>query len=71
MLNRNNASFDTYTGNVRLRYAVTRTFATYIEYLYFFYDSLGSTPLAPQIPPGLEPKGVRVGLMLRVPVLRR
>jgi hypothetical protein len=65
------STFDTYTGEVRLRYALTRTFAAYVEYLYYFYDSRGSTPIAPGISSGLERKGVRTGLMLRVPALRR
>ena len=63
--------FDTYTGDVRLRYALTRTFAAYVEYLYYFYDSRGSVPIAPGIPAGLERNGVRAGLTLRVPALRR
>jgi hypothetical protein len=70
-LNPQGSAFDTYTGNVRLRYALTRTFATYVEYLYYFYDSRGSTPIAPGISSGLERKGVRAGLTLRVPALRR
>jgi hypothetical protein len=66
-----NSTFDTYTGDVRLRYALTRTFAAYVEYLYYFYDSRGSTPIAPGVSSGLERKGVRTGLTLLVPALRR
>ena len=70
-LNLNSWTFDTYTGDVRLRFALTRVFATHVEYLYYFYDSRGTAPLDPRIPQGLERKGVRVGLMLWVPALRR
>lgn len=59
--------FNTYTGTVRLRFGLTRTWATYAEYLYYFYDSRGTAPLVPGLPPSLERNGVRVGLMLRVP----
>jgi hypothetical protein len=65
-LNVGSSTFETYTGDVRLRYALTRAFSTYVEYLYYFYDSHGSTPLAPGIASGLERKGVRAGLTLRV-----
>ena len=71
VLNRNSSIFDTYTGDVRLRYALTESFAASIEYLYYFYDSRGSNPLVPGIPPSLERKSVLAGLTLRVPALRR
>jgi hypothetical protein len=64
------SAFNTYTGDVRLNFALARTFAAYVEYLYYFYDSRGSTPIAPGIS-GLERRGVRTGLTLRVPALRR
>ena len=63
--------FKTYTGTVRLSYPVTRTFAAHVEYLYYFYDTLGSTPIAPGIASRVERNGVRAGLTLRVPALRR
>jgi hypothetical protein len=67
----NRSTFDTYTGDVRLRYALTRVLATYVEYLYYFYEFRGTTPLAPGLPSGLARTGVRAGLMLRTPALRR
>jgi hypothetical protein len=70
-LNLQGPAFDTYTGDVRLRYALTRKFAVYVEYLYYFYDSRGGTPIAPGISSGLERKSVRTGLTLRVPAVRR
>jgi hypothetical protein len=69
VLNGNRSTFETYTGDVSLHYGLTRVFATYVEYLYYFYDSRGSAPLAPGIPSGLERKGIRAGLTLRVPAL--
>ena len=59
----------TYTGDVRLRLIVTRTFMVYVEDLYYFYDSLRSQPLMPALPSSLQRQGVRVGLTLRVPAL--
>jgi hypothetical protein len=70
-LNRDSSVFDTYAGNVRLRYAMTRTWAAYAEYLYYFYDSRGSLPLVPTIPFNLDRTSVRTGLMLRVPAIRK
>jgi hypothetical protein len=64
-LNRSRSVFDVYATDVRLRYALTRKFAAYAEYLYYFYDSQGA-PLVPGFPLSLERKGIRVGLMLRV-----
>jgi hypothetical protein len=71
LLNRNGLQFDTYTGNLRMRYALTRTWATYVEYLYYYYDFRQPTLLMPGIPAGLERNGVRAGLTLWVPALRR
>ena len=68
-LNLNNSVFDTYTGDVRLRYSPTRTFATYVQYLYYFYDSRGSLPLVPGMPPTLDRNSIRAGLVVRLPTL--
>ncbi len=69
-LNRDTLAFDTYGAALRVRYALTRTLAVYGEYLYYFYDFRGTT-LAMSIPPGLERNGVRAGLTVWVPALRR
>lgn len=66
-LNLKNAVFDTYSGDVRLRFAIARTVATYVEGLYYIYDSRGSQPLVPGLPPRLARTSVRVGVVLRVP----
>lgn len=65
------STFDTYTGSVRSRLAVTSSVAVYLEYLYYVYDFGGNTLLAPGLSPRLERNGVRAGLTLWVPVFRR
>jgi hypothetical protein len=68
-LNQVASLFDTYTASARFRYGLTRTWATYVEYLYYFYDSRGTLPLVPGLPPRVERNGIRVGLMLRMPAV--
>ena len=63
------SAFDTYTGDARLRIALARTCAAYVEYLYYVYDSRGTLPLVPGLPGSLERNTIRVGLALRLPVL--
>jgi hypothetical protein len=70
-LNPDASTFDTYTGDVRLRYALTRLFAAHVEYVYYLYDSRGSTALVPGIPAGFERNGARVGFTLILPPVRR
>jgi hypothetical protein len=64
------SNFTTYTSNVRVRFAVTRMWATYAEYLYYFYD-LSRLQVSAGLSPGLRRTGVRVGLTLWIPVRRR
>jgi hypothetical protein len=71
LLNRNSLQFDTYTGDLRLRYALTRTWAAYVQYLYYFYDFRERALLLPGIPAGLTRNGARAGITLWVPALRR
>jgi hypothetical protein len=71
VLQRDSQHFDTYTGTVRGRYSVTRSFAVYAEYLYYYYDLHGQTALAPDLPTVFEQHGVRVGLMLWARPFRR
>jgi hypothetical protein len=63
--------FDTYTGDVRFRYALAQSSAVHIEYLYYFYDFSGYMQPTPGVSPRLERNGVRAGLTLQVPALRR
>ena len=64
VLQQNNSHFDTYTGTVRGRYSVNRSFAVYAEYLYYYYNLHGQAALAPDLPSAFEQHGIRLGLML-------
>ena len=68
-LNLTNSVFDTYTGDVRLRYSPTLLFATYVQYVYYFYDSRGTLPLVPGMPSSLDRNSIRAGLVVRLPAL--
>ena len=61
---RNTRNFASYTGEARIRYALTRTFALYSEYLYYYYDLRGQARLAPGLPGVYEQHGIRVGFMV-------
>lgn len=65
------SSLETYNGDVRLRYALNRTLAAYVQYIYYVYDFGGNTQLAPGLAPRLERNAVRVGFMLWLPVVQR
>jgi hypothetical protein len=73
LLARDAMLFDTFTVDVKARVAITRTIATYYEYLYYYYDFRGNTLLllGPGVPPGLKRNGVRAGLTLWMPAYRR
>jgi hypothetical protein len=64
------ALFDTYTAGVRVRHALNRMWGLYGEYVYYFYD-FGQTTLSPGVPSKLERNGIRGGLTLWLPVVRR
>jgi len=68
----NSSAYSTYTGDVRLRYALTRNWALFSEYLYYYYDFSGVRQLLrPDIASGLTRNGVRAGITLWVPALGR
>jgi hypothetical protein len=72
----NNLAFDTYLGDVRIRYALGRNVAVYGEYLYynylyFYHDPTGNPLLVPGLPRGLERSGASVGLSFWIPAFRR
>jgi hypothetical protein len=71
ILNTSALAYDTYTGSIRVRYALSRLAATYAEYLYYFYDFAEDTPPLVGVPSGLERQGVRVGFTLWMPALRK
>jgi hypothetical protein len=62
--------FTTYTGDARLRFAVNKVWATYVEYLFYYYEFGPGISLPPGVPPGLTRNGVRVGLTMLMPVMR-
>jgi hypothetical protein len=70
-LNRDALAFGTRGADLRMQYAVTRSLAVYTQYLYYFYDFTGNAQLPTGIPSGLERHGVRAGLTLWVPAVRR
>jgi predicted porin len=57
-------NLETYTGEVKLRYALKRSFALYTTYLYYHYDLRGQASLAPGLPSVFGQHGARVGFML-------
>ena len=65
------STFDTYTANLRTKYAFSRTWAVYADYLYYYYDFRGTGQLPPGVAPVLERNGVRVGVMLWAPMTRK
>ena len=64
--NRDRLIFDTYTGNTMLRFAVTRSFAAFAEYVYYYHEIRGPVLLAPGLARQLNRNSVRAGLMLNV-----
>jgi hypothetical protein len=56
-----NRDLDTYTGGIKVRYALSRSAAIYSEYLFYHYDQGGVIGLAPGLPRVFEQHGVRVG----------
>ena len=64
-------NLETHTGDVRIRYALKRSFALYSEYLYYYYDLRGQTRLAPGLPSVFEQHGIRVGFMVFAEALGR
>jgi hypothetical protein len=76
VLTSNNLAFETYLGDVRVRYGLSRNIAAYGEYLYYkylysYHDPTGNALPAPGLPRGLERSGARVGLSLWMPAFRR
>jgi len=61
----------TYTGNVRVRYAVSRSTAVYSEYQTYHYDVHGQAQLAPQLGPAYDQRYFRAGIVLFAQPFRR
>ena len=58
------SQLDSYTGNVRARFALNRSLALYTEYLYYYFDMRGYENRLPGLPALFDQHGVRVGIML-------
>ena len=71
LFTRRTSFYDTYAGEARLGYALTRMVALSVGYVYYLYDTHGSDPLVSDFPALLRRQGVRAGLVMRVPALRR
>lgn len=65
------SKFDTYTADARSHFALTRIFAVYVEYLYYFYDFGAAAILAPNVAKRLERNGIRAGLTVSTPLVRK
>ncbi len=52
----------TYTGEARIRYALRRDLAAYVEYLHYQYDFRARAQLAEGLPVTFAQRGIRVGL---------
>jgi hypothetical protein len=63
--------FVTYTGDARVRYLMNANWATYVEYLFYYYDFGRGLSLPPGVPPGLTRNSLRIGLTMQVPMRRR
>ncbi len=61
----------TYTGQVALRYAVTRSLALASEYRYYFFDLREQVALVPQMPRRFEQHAVRFGVELFLETIGR
>jgi hypothetical protein len=62
------STYSTYTANVRSRYAFSREWAAYFEYLYYYYDFRKTLQTPIGTPPMLERNALRVGLTIWIPV---
>jgi hypothetical protein len=65
------STFATYTTDLRSRIALTRNLSVFVQHLYFYYDFGQSGLLSPNVATRLERHGVRAGLTLSTPILRR
>jgi len=64
---RRSVVYNTYSGNVGLNFAVTRTLAAYTDYQYYLYDFASS--LVEEVrPPDIQRNSIRAGLVVLLPV---
>lgn len=62
---------ETYTGQVAARYAMKRSVALSLEYLYYYYDLAGQALFSPGLPNIFRQHGVRFGAVLFLETLGR
>jgi len=65
------APLNSYTGDARLRIGVSRTMATFLEYVFYDYELSPTLPRPPGVPPAMTRNGVRFGLTMWIPVRNR
>jgi len=63
-ISRNSRNLNTYTGEGKITYALTRSFALYSQYSYYYYDLRGRAHLAAGLPGVYEQQGIRVGFIV-------
>jgi hypothetical protein len=67
-----NDDLGTYTGSVRLGWALNSSISAYGEYLYYYYNLRGQAALAPDLPSIFERRSVRFGVSISArPIGRR
>jgi hypothetical protein len=59
--------FGSYSAWARVRTAVTRSLAAYVEYLFYHYEFDDVSAIPPGMPPQFHRNGVRIGLSIWVP----
>jgi hypothetical protein len=67
-LSRGSPRFDTYSASARVRRALTRKLAAYIEYLFYHYEFDEAAARPAGLPRKFDRNGVRVGLSLWLPL---
>jgi hypothetical protein len=65
------SAFDTYMASARVRSAISRNWALFVEYAFYSQD-MGEAPIVPdELPPVLDRHSVRGGLTLWIPIWRK
>jgi hypothetical protein len=62
--------YTSYSGNIRARFALVRDWATYVDYLYYYYRVDNTLALPNAFPSSMTRNSIRVGFTLWVPIMR-
>ncbi len=62
--------YTSYSGNVRAHFALVRDWATYVDYLYYYYRFDNTLALPNAFPSAMTRNSIRVGFTLWVPIMR-